>query len=93
MDQARSETAAVPLPEALDLSEAETLLSLLREYVQPGMPCRLDAGAVRVLTTPCAQLLVAAARECPDFAIENPSPGFEAGAADLGVIEHLYKRT
>lgn len=91
MDQASSETAAVRLPETLDLSAAETLLSLLREHVQPGVPCRLDAGAVGLLTTPCAQILVAAVRESGDVVIENQSPAFQAGATDLGIIDYLGK--
>jgi len=80
-----ADSDAVQLPAALDLAAAEGLLALLRERLKPGQPLRLDASTVETLTTACAQILLSAAINGHDFAIENPSANFTGALEDLAI--------
>jgi two-component system chemotaxis response regulator CheY len=45
----------------------------------------LDASAVRTITLPCVQIVLAAARSHESTSIKNPSPAFVSAFEDLGI--------
>lgn len=76
------------LPPMLDLLQAPLLRDqLVRLQGAPGIV--LDAGEVERVSTPCAQVLLAAGRAAQAaqraFKITNPSEVFKAAIADLGL--------
>jgi two-component system chemotaxis response regulator CheY len=85
--------ASVPfcirLPAVLDLGAAAGLLDMLRR-----MPASaaLDASAVEVLTSPCAQIIMAALATHPAAGILRPSEAFVSGFAELALEWREYPR-
>ncbi len=73
------------LPEALDMAGAEPLLELVRQRVGGDVSLRLDASAVRILTVPCVQILLAALRSGEPITIKDPSSAFTEAFEDLGL--------
>jgi len=71
------------LPEELDLAAAESFLESMRRQADSGL-C-LDASEVRSITSPCVQIVLAAARSRQSMEIQNPSPVFLAAFDDLGI--------
>ena len=69
----------------LDLGAAEQLMLDLRERLQADGPLRLDASGVEMMTLPCVQLILAAAKGTSDVGIVNPSAAFESAFADFSL--------
>lgn len=83
--------ASLLLPETLDLAASESFLESMKHCVSGDMPLRLDASAVRLLTVPCVQILMAALRNGEPITIKDPSEAFVAAFEDLGLdwMEYL----
>jgi two-component system chemotaxis response regulator CheY len=80
-----AETVTLLLPETLDLAASENFLELVRGRVNGDTPLRMDASAVKVLTLPCAQIVLAAVRSGDDIKIKDPSAAFTEAFDDLGL--------
>ncbi len=80
-----AETVNLLLPETLDLAASENFLELVRGRVHSDAPLRMDASAVKVLTLPCAQIVLAAVRSGDDIKIKDPSEAFTEAFDDLGL--------
>jgi two-component system chemotaxis response regulator CheY len=78
------------LPEILGGAAAEGLLATVRELTISGTPLCVDAAAVEVLTFPCVQIMLAAARSHGRIAVQNPSNEFVSAFADLGIDWTLH---
>jgi two-component system chemotaxis response regulator CheY len=76
-----SSTSSFALPPILDLGAAKDLLDQLRR----APPTALDASGVTLMTSPCAQVIMAALSTHPSLAIANPSEAFTSAFADLGL--------
>jgi anti-anti-sigma regulatory factor len=76
------------LAEVLDLAQATSLRDVMATLLR-GDAVILDAGAVERMSTPCAQVLLAAARAAESaglrFTISNASAAFQTAFADLGL--------
>jgi chemotaxis protein CheX len=76
------------LPQLLDLTVARSLRDDMMALLQNGAIV-LDAGAVERMSTPCAQVLLAAGRAAEaansQFQIVNASDCFRAAIVDLGL--------
>jgi two-component system chemotaxis response regulator CheY len=72
------------LPEILDLTAAENFLETVRQHASANTLC-MDASDVRVLTVPCVQILLAAARSHAAMSIAQPSDAFVGAFEDLGI--------
>jgi two-component system chemotaxis response regulator CheY len=81
---AQTTLAALTLPPVLDFAAAEHFHASLIEKLNEAPALHLDASAVEMLTTPCIQLILAAARSHP-VRIANPSAAFESAFSDLGL--------
>jgi anti-anti-sigma regulatory factor len=83
-----SRDASVKLPQVLDLTQAQNLRETMAARLN-GEPLVLDASAVERMSTPCAQLLLAAGRAAnlagSPFQIIDASDVFRAALADLGL--------
>ncbi len=82
MNENASETL-MKLPEVLDLTAAEGFLESMRQQAN-GELC-VDASAVRTITLPCVQIVLAAARARESMSVKNPSPAFVSAFEDLGI--------
>jgi chemotaxis protein CheX len=82
------------LPQILDLTQAKSLRDSLAAQLA-GHAVVLDAGAVERMSTPCAQVLLAAARAAgsadASFRIINASAVFRTALADLGLVPEFCK--
>ena len=88
-----NEHAAVSgLPQILDLTFAKTLHGDLKDLFG-SRAVTLDAAAVERMSTPCAQVLLAAGRAAASsgisFRILNATSVFRSAIADLG-LEHAF---
>jgi two-component system chemotaxis response regulator CheY len=72
------------LPPVLDFAAAEAFQASLIEKLQAAPSLHLEASAVETLTTPCIQLILAAAKS-HHLTIGNPSAEFDSAFADLGL--------
>jgi two-component system chemotaxis response regulator CheY len=77
-------SASFALPPVLDFAAAEGFQASLIEKLQAGSGLQLDASAVETLTTPCIQLLLAAAKS-HQLRIHNASRAFDSAFSDLGL--------
>ena len=75
-------TAVLKLQPVLDMAAAEELLVTLRQQVAHDL-C-LDASAVASITTPCIQMILAAAAS-NGVSVQSPSEEFSAAFSDLGL--------
>ncbi|GGF50897.1 hypothetical protein GCM10011332_00180 [Terasakiella brassicae] len=77
----------------LDMAIAEEFLSSLRECASMMKNLILDSQDVERLSTPCIQVMLAAASEMEQqgltFSVRNISEGFQRGMCDLGLVEYL----
>jgi chemotaxis protein CheX len=84
----KPEPAVSMLPQILDLTGARPLRDSLAGLLSRGTVV-LDASAVERMSTPCAQVLLAAGRAAGPagtaFKITNPSTVFRTALADLGL--------
>ncbi len=83
------------LTPVLDLRMAAPLRDRLMEALDLGHPLTLEAGAVERLTTPCLQVLVAAAhslqaRDIP-FTVSNPPEAMMDVFRELGLFATLMQ--
>ena len=80
---------AIVLPSVLDLLAADSLRARLVAAVGERAPIVLAAGDVERMSTPCAQVLLAAARTAEmagiSMHIDNASRGFIDALDDLGL--------
>jgi chemotaxis protein CheX len=80
--------ALVRLPQVLDLTQAQNLRDTMAARLSDG-PLVLDASAVERMSTPCAQVLLAAGRAADlassAYQIINASDVFRTALADLGL--------
>ncbi|WP_135078275.1 STAS domain-containing protein [Terasakiella sp. SH-1] len=85
-----SELSLIPI---LDMAVAEELLLSLRECTSMSKNIVLNIEPVERISTPCVQVMLAAAREVEAsggrFLLKNSSSGFERGMKDLGLSEYL----
>lgn len=76
------------LPDILDFTQAQPLRDTLTMLLNAGA-LMLDASAVERMSTPCAQVLLAAGRTAASsgasFKILNASAAFRTALADLGL--------
>lgn len=76
------------LPQTLDLTQARSLREIMMTLL-PSSAIVLDAGAVERMSTPCAQVLLAAGHAAEEansrFQIVNASECFQAALDDLGL--------
>lgn len=72
------------LPPVLDFAAAEGFQASLIEKLHAAPTLHLDASAVETLTTPCIQLILAAAKS-HHLTIGNPSVAFNSAFSDLGL--------
>jgi anti-anti-sigma regulatory factor len=80
------------LPPVLDLTRAHALRDTVAALIARGTDVALDAAAVERMSTPCAQILLAAGRAVgPSFKIVNSSDVFRAAIADLGLQREFSK--
>lgn len=88
-----NDQATLTLLPILDMSAAESLLTSLRSCVSAQSHFVLDAAAVERISTPCIQVLLAAAFKIEKnggrFSIKNVTPTFERGMRDLGLSDYL----
>jgi two-component system chemotaxis response regulator CheY len=73
------------LPATLDLAAAEGFLSSMRQRARGKTPLRIDASGVEILTLPCVQIILAAARDHGCISVTNPSAAFLGAFDDLGI--------
>ncbi|MBF0335411.1 MAG: STAS domain-containing protein [Alphaproteobacteria bacterium] len=82
-----------PLPAILDPVAAAPLADGLRAALGAGDGLTIDASAVERLSTPAAQVLLAAARSCEQadrpFRVRRPAAAFTAALTDLGLASSL----
>lgn len=76
--------ASFKLPPVLDFAAAEGFQASLIEKLHAAPALQLDASAVETLTTPCIQLILAAAKS-HHLRIGNPSTAFSSSFSDLGL--------
>jgi two-component system chemotaxis response regulator CheY len=73
------------LPETLDIAASEVFVEQIRTGLAAGGAVRLDASAVRILTLPCVQIIVAAANSGQVVTIKDPSEAFASAFEDFGL--------
>jgi two-component system chemotaxis response regulator CheY len=76
--------ASFALPPVLDFAAAEGFQASLIEKLHDTHSLQLDASAVETLTTPCIQLILAAAKS-HQIQIHNASQAFDGAFSDLGL--------
>lgn len=76
--------ASLTLPPVLDFAAAEGFHANLIEKLHANHALELDASAVETLTTPCIQLILAAAKG-HQVQIRNASEAFTSAFSDLGL--------
>lgn len=78
------ETDVLILPAVLDRQAANDLSAQLKSHLDGNGAVRADASAIEVLTTPCIQLLLAAAKD-DRLSVLAPSAEFRSAFDDLGL--------
>jgi two-component system chemotaxis response regulator CheY len=82
--EAQTMSATFPLPPVLDFAAAEGFQAALIEKLHDTPSLQLDASAVETLTTPCVQLILAAAK-AHQIQVHNASQAFDSAFSDLGL--------
>lgn len=81
----------IRLPSSLGLVDAGSLLATLRDSLADGMTLRIDGADVERVSTPCIQILVAAAQsarsEGLSFELTSLSGVLVDALADLGLAQ------
>lgn len=90
---ANESTTAVQLPEVLTITAAPDLKNLLLNMLDTSSGLNIDAKNVERITTPCVQILIAAANMCAadgkSFKLISPSPAFSDALTMLGLSSYL----
>lgn len=79
------EIATMQLPEMLEIAASEAFLEQVRKGMAGDAPVRLDASAVKTLTLPCVQIILAAIQSGDAIKIKDPSAAFAAAFEDFGL--------
>lgn len=91
-----ADSSVIDLDSDLDLVAAAALKERLLEAVDGDAAVVIDASSVERLTTPCAQVLVAAvhalAGQDKSLILKTPSEAFVSAFADLGLEAVLQQR-
>ncbi|HXZ67698.1 MAG TPA: STAS domain-containing protein [Alphaproteobacteria bacterium] len=95
MDPSNAERLLVSLPPIANLTAAADLKQSLVDALDSGKGVEIDASAVQNITSPCWQILVAAAKSFGEaatampFKVTKPSPAFVEAAGILGITQIL----
>lgn len=95
IEPSSAERPQITLPAISDLTVAADLKHSLVEALDSGKGVEIDASAVQNITSPCWQVLVAAAKSFGEAATEMPfavtktSPAFVQAAETLGIQKVL----
>jgi len=73
------------LKSVLDLGAAEEFLLTVRQRLETTDELRLDASAVKIITTPCIQIILSAVKNSSGVSVVLPSEEFSSAFADLGL--------
>jgi two-component system chemotaxis response regulator CheY len=76
---------AIALPAVLDQAAAEGFLGMLLRAAEAESATQLDGTVVETITTPCIQILLAAARADDRLTVVNPSEAMVSAFRDLGL--------
>ena len=89
----RKGTSRIDLGSVLDIRAAEPLKEVLRKALSKGKPLTLDAGSIERMSTPCIQVLIAAAAVMKQaeavFTLARPSDAFIESFNELGLFPVL----
>ena len=89
----RKGTSRIDLGSVLDIRAAEPLKEVLRKAISKGKPLTLDVGSVERMSTPCIQVLIAAATVMKEagavFTLAGPSDAFIESFNELGLFPVL----
>ena len=94
-DPSNAERLRVVLPAIADLTVAADLKQSFIEALDSGRGIEVNAGEVQNITSPCWQILVAAAKTFREggvetlFAVTSASPAFREAAETLGIQQAL----
>ncbi|MBL8699080.1 MAG: STAS domain-containing protein [Alphaproteobacteria bacterium] len=90
---ASDDALTIALPAQLDLTAAPSLHRLLRESIDSSGDLKLDAETVGVVTSPCLQVLAAAAltqrARGKSLAVTAASPAFRRAIEELDLAQVL----
>lgn len=90
---ASTDALTIALPAQLDLTAAASLQRLLRETLDTSGDLKLDAEAVGVVTSPCLQILAAAAltqrSRGKTLVLTAVSPAFRRAVEELDLAQLL----
>ena len=95
MDPSNKERPLVSLPPIANLTAAADIKQSLVDALDSGKGVEIDASAVQNITSPCWQVLVAAAKSFGESATAMPfhvtkaSPAFIEAATTLGIAQVL----
>jgi two-component system chemotaxis response regulator CheY len=83
--------ATLLLPETLEIAVSEAFLEQVRKSTAGDHSLRLDASAVKSLTLPCVQIILAAIQSGDSIKIKDPSEAFAAAFEDFGLdwMQHI----
>lgn len=91
--ESSDDASRLDLPPVMDIAVAGELHGALRQAAERGMPLTINAESVERMSTPCAQVLLAAAntmtRSNMAFTLASPSDGFIEAFSDLGLFPVL----
>ena len=89
----RKGTSRINLGPVLDIRAAEPLKDVLRKALSKGKPLAVDAASIERMSTPCIQVLIAAATAMKDtdtaFTLMSPSDAFIDSFNELGLFPVL----
>src|SRR5262249_3830565 len=92
-DPSNSERSQVSLPPIANLTAAADLKHSLVDVFHSRKGVEIEASAVQNITSPCWQVLVAAAKSfgaaSMSYSVVNPSPAFVEAAGILGIAQLL----
>ncbi len=91
--KAENDQVILKLLPILDMAAADDFLESLKSCVSQNKNLTLDGAEVERVSTPCIQVLLAAASKVEkaggQFSIVNATPMFERGMRELGVLDDL----
>ena len=95
MDPSNAERPVVVLPPIANLTAAADIKQSLVDALDAGKGVEVDASAVQNITSPCWQVLAAAAKSfaggtgATPFTVTNASPAFLEAAETLALMKML----
>ena len=89
----RKGTSRIDLGSVLDIRAAEPLKDVLRKALSKGKPLAVDVASIERMSTPCIQILIAAATSMKEadtaFTLLSPSDAFIDSFNELGLFPVL----